>query len=443
MTGACVRLKKSGAALFVRHRHMPMLRTIYGRLPASLRLWISSRVTAWGRTAIADMRFPDTLAWRQPVELARPRAGSLGYLESDGLNVFGFFDGRFGLAESARLYTRALLECGVPLAIHNLPRPAEHDGGDREFDGLYSSDMPYPVSLVFANPGQLSAADLARIRARTSDNLIVGCWFWELPRIPNAWQAALADVDAVLVASEFIEKAMIGASDKPVLRVPVPIAPRADSGLSRADFGLRDDVYVFLTSFDYHSSFARKNPLGAVQAFREAFPAGDEAVALLVKSTHAREHPFAAHALLSAADGDPRIIFVDQNIDAAHRRALQRCCDAYLSLHRAEGFGLGMAEFALTGKPVIATGWSGSVDFLAGSPYAVDCRLRELRNDEYPHSHGEVWAEPDLAHAARLMKKAVDGPRRMPSAVAEFLDPLRNSESLVRAIESIRRQAHA
>src|SRR4029079_18258917 len=89
--------------------------------------------------------------------------------------------------------------------------------------------------------------------------------------------------------------------------------------------------------------------------------------------------------------------------------ALQNCCDVYISLHRSEGFGLNIAECMAKGKLVIATNYSGNRDFLdatCGAP--VRFSLRPVANESYPHSSGQWWAEPDVEHAAELLRRAVE-----------------------------------
>ena len=148
-----------------------------------------------------------------------------------------------------------------------------------------------------------------------------------------------------------------------------------------------------------------------LSAFRAAFPADRDDVRLLVKSSNGFRHPEKFRKLLSAGEGDDRIIIRDDVIDRAHLNALQRCCDAYVSLHRAEGFGLGLAECMALGKPVIATGWSGNLEFMdSESALLVEFRRIPVREGDYPHPDGAEWAEADVGAAATAMRKLADDP---------------------------------
>jgi len=118
---------------------------------------------------------------------------------------------------------------------------------------------------------------------------------------------------------------------------------------------------------------------------------------------------------------------------------LQSVCDAYVSLHRSEGLGLGLAECMMQGKPAIATRWSGNLDFMTSDNSAlVDYALVPVGEGEYPMSNpGDLWAEPDVEHAARLMRRMVDDRAwreglavRGRHDVRETLSPARTAERI-------------
>src|SRR6185503_6112602 len=88
---------------------------------------------------------------------------------------------------------------------------------------------------------------------------------------------------------------------------------------------------------------------------------------------------------------------------------LEAACDAFVSLHRSEGFGLGLAESMYLGKPVVGTNWSGNTDFMNHkNSCPVNYDLVVLDRDHGPYKKGQFWAEADVDHAAWYMKKLVD-----------------------------------
>lgn len=325
------------------------------------------------------------------------------------INIFGFFGGQFGLGESARLYASALESVGERVARVDVDLGLPH-GRQKVASGAAPNPARDAVDIVVINPDYLASVLPAVESLGNERRFRIGCWFWELDVVPKSWHDAIASVDAVMVSSRFAEDAFSRVTGKPVFRVPLPVVRRSDSGLSRNAFGLSSTAFVFLTSFDFHSSVYRKNPRDVIVAFRQAFP-DDTHVQLLVKSSNGAFYPDQLAELVEAARGDPRVLIRDQTIEAAHMRSLQRCCDAYVSLHRAEGFGLGLAECMALGKPVVATRWSGNLEFMdAGNSCLVDSICVPVQGHEYPDGEGAMWAQPDVAQAAVWMRRLVEEP---------------------------------
>lgn len=391
-------------------RRQPALKRIYRLFPQRLRDRITAALSS---RSFAQVRFKRTPAWAAARTADAVAVASAAKPSCDvrlpGVNMLGYIRGEFGLAESARAYARALIEAGAPVALYDVDLGMPHSMGDHSLDAFIEEHLPHPVSIIFINPDYLQAA-LAHVgQARMLNRYVIACWFWELETIPRSWLGAIDQVDEIMVSSAFVEEAFAKATDKPILRVPLPLAFVDDSGLQRADFGLESDKFIFLCTFDFHSFVARKNPYAVIHAFQRAFPPERDDVQLLMKSSNGHLHLDSLRDLLNAAAGDPRILVRDDVIARAHVHALQRCCDVYVSLHRAEGFGLGLAECMSLGKPVIATGWSGNMEFMnQGNACLVDFELVPVRDGEYPESEGARWAEVDLDSAAAAMRRLAD-----------------------------------
>lgn len=391
-------------------RRQRWLQGLYRLFPQRARDGVSS-ILAYRASRRA--RFVRTPAWSRPipplvaVAAAAPVVGG-----GAGVNILGYLRGQFGLAESARMYARALIGAGYPVALFDVSIAIPHGVDDRSVDAHIGEGTPHPTSIVFVNPDYLQPA-LEHIGAeRLRGKRLIACWFWELQDIPHDWLESIKLVDEIMVASEFVKEAFERVTDKPVFRVPLPLSPVPDSGLQRSDFGLPEDAFVFLCSFDFNSWVDRKNPFAVIEAFRRAFPDGGDNVRLMVKTSNAHRHPDKFLRLLTASAQDPRIVVRDEVIDRAHVCALQRCADVYVSLHRAEGFGLGLAECMAMGKPIIGTAWSGNLDFMdADNSCLVGYRLVPVGEGEYPHPQGAHWAEADVDEAAAHMRKLAGSPQ--------------------------------
>lgn len=333
-------------------------------------------------------------------------------LRDDGIELIGYARAETGEGQSLRLYGAAALAAGIPLAVSDLPLPATQAlaHAERSMD-LHIVDAPTQrIRLVCANPDPFGAGALVDGEALRRRCLTIGSWYWELERPPATWADHQRLYDAFWAPTGFVAGALRQAVDKPVhvLMPPVPV-PVVDARFRRADFGLPDHAFVYLYSFDYLSYASRKRPEAVVRAFRRAFPRGDEAATLVIKTHRSQLHARAHASLLAEAAGDPRIRTIDRALTRAEITALQALSDAYVSLHRSEGLGLGLAECMALGKPTIATRWSGNLAFMDdGNSLLVDFQLIDIAPGEYPDAEGQRWADASIEHAAVLMRRLHD-----------------------------------
>jgi len=338
---------------------------------------------------------------RAPVAIDAPAA--------EPVSVVGLLSTATGIGEGARLSGRALAALGydvrsvdVSPLLSGLPPPPDRPPL-LEFG-------PGTVILHF-NPDHLPAVVTLLGRRRLRGKRIVGYWAWELARIPERWLPAFLEVDEVWTPSRFVADAVRPFTDKPVRVVPHPVALGRTGVRAPQRFGFAGRFTV-LTMFTFASSFPRKNPVAAVQAFRRAF--GDSPDHLLVlKVSDAHEAP-EEMAELAAAIGDaPNIRLEERRFDEQGRLDLIASADCLLSLHRSEGFGLVMAEAMLAGVPVVATQWSGNLDFMdASSALLVPAAMVEARDGRGVYGSGEQWADPNVDAAAAHLRTVADDPAR-------------------------------
>jgi glycosyltransferase involved in cell wall biosynthesis len=236
----------------------------------------------------------------------------------------------------------------------------------------------------------------------------IGPWYWELERFPPQWMHAFHAVDELWVASPFIRDCLARVSPRPVLLISPPVEVSLRRAYARADFGLPADKFLFLFSYDFDSYVQRKNPRACIAAFLEAFAPGNDRVMLAIKTLHGDRYPEQLAELRAIARADPRVRLLELSLSRDESFGLISVCDSYLSLHRSEGFGLGMAEAMALGKPVVATGYSGNLAFMRpDNSCLVGYRLVPVGADKYLQGEGQVWAEPDIADAARQMRRLV------------------------------------
>ncbi len=323
----------------------------------------------------------------------------------DGVAVVGDLTQPTGLGEGARLMLRGLHSIGLSAWPIDLAEP--------------HGELPPPgvPLVVHVNAPMLAGALLRLPRALIRGRRIIGYWAWELPTMPPDWHAGLKFVHEIWVPSRFSAAAIATIASCRVHVVPAPIGalPLRRSALDRSAFGLPDTTVIVLMSFNLASSLERKNPLAAIAAFRSAF--GDRKDRLLLLKVGNPDHFPRDFANLQAAAATASNIRIDTNmLLAADHAALIGVCDIVLSLHRAEGLGLVPAEAMQLGKPVIATGWSGNMDFMDHTSAAlVGFHLVQARDPRHVYDvAGAVWAEPDQQQAvAQLRRLANDAEQRI------------------------------
>jgi len=340
------------------------------------------------------------------------------------VTLLGFPLHATGRGEHIRAVWRALATAGVSARIHNLePRKAAEDPTLQERLGEFASKtVPAGIRLFHVNGDNIGVFAAALRKRRTGYfrlrntftagyNIVYPAW--ELPRYPAPWARDLEQFDEVWAASDFVYDAIRAAVRRPVSHIPNACEPHITTPLDRSHFGIPADRFAILFFFDFRSYSVRKNPAAVIKAFRqlrEARPGAN--VQLVLKFHHATREPGAAAELAAAATafGD-RVSIIDGTLSNNESWNLVRCCDCFLSLHRSEGFGRGPAEAMFFGKPVIATGWSGNMEYmLPDNSFPVRYRLIPVGADEYPFPQGQVWAEPDVDHATELLIQVIDDP---------------------------------
>jgi glycosyltransferase involved in cell wall biosynthesis len=323
-----------------------------------------------------------------------------------GVNVAGYFESELGVGEAARLVVAALDTVDVALLpVHGRSVPSSRQG--HPFTSLDASAARFPVNLVCVNADGLPGFREEVGNGFFAGRYTIGMWWWEVSRTPVEWRSAFEMVDEIWVGSEHVAKALSVDSSVPVYTVTLPVLRPRIEAMSRERLGVPEG-FAFLFMFDYHSVFERKNPLAVIEAFRSAF-APDAGATLALKCINSAYDPTSHARLLAAADGHKDVHILDGYLSPAENDALIAACDCYVSLHRSEGFGLTPAEAMALGKPVIATAYSGNLDYMTPkNSYLVDYELRDIGAGNAPYPTEGQWAEPDIEHAARLMREVFD-----------------------------------
>jgi glycosyltransferase involved in cell wall biosynthesis len=317
--------------------------------------------------------------------------------------VMGLHRAVLGLGRGARLFQETLNAIGVPTTAWDVSRFL---GKDLTLPPPSSDFSNVSTVVTHLNPIEhLHILGLHR-GARPKRGFRVGYWAWETSRVPDAWLVGLAAVDEIWCPSNFTAQAIrqLVGNARPIRVVPHPILPSIIGQANKQEFGLSDEKITFFSACDLRSSLDRKNPLGAIEAFKRS-GCGERGEAELLVKVHGDFPGSGLPALKLAADRVPGVRVMDRKLTATQMRALRSSIDAVLSPHRSEGFGLVLAEAMQAGKPVIATGWSGNMDFMdAHSVALITSKEVPVVDPSGTYSTG-TWAEPDIDHAAMLIQR--------------------------------------
>lgn len=310
------------------------------------------------------------------------------------VRIVGLFGQTHGIAASAKLAVRAFEALGASV---------ETVGVGLGLDARAALAQATPAIWIFhLNPPELVGA-LASLGPRRVAGPRFGYWAWELPRAPADWLTDARLVDEVWAPSRYVAQALAGAR-APVRPTPHPLFPEDYRDIRPA---ARSAAFQAVTLFDFNSSAARKNPEGALEAFRRAF-GDDPACELVIKTQNGAQHPDAL-ARLKACAG-PGVRLIDASWPYAEVKRLIAGADVLISLHRAEGFGLTMAEAMALGTPTVATAATGNLDFQdEGCALLVPCRPTPV-DDPQGIYRGQTWAEPDIDAAALALRRLRDEP---------------------------------
>ncbi len=331
----------------------------------------------------------------QALQLQKPPAQT-------GINVIGYLADETGVGESARATIRALHRHDFPLAW-TMVKSTHARQNDKSVLHL-PQGHPYDINLFYVNADQMETVYNELGADFFAGKYNISYWAWELDRLPEEWRDRFAYLDEVWVGSRFVQNTLAHVSPIPVVIMGVEMDRRPPGEVTRAALGLPEDRFIFLFAFDMLSFIERKNPYAVIDAYRRAFGPDFKETQLVIKVTQLAKFPEHA-ARLREAVASVNGTLIDRYLDRPELDGLFAACDAYVSLHRSEGFGMTLAEAMSMGKPVIATDYGGNTDFMTvANSYPVAYRLVRLEEDYGPYQKGNVWADPDPDHAARLMR---------------------------------------
>lgn len=383
-------------------------------LSTALHRWLWPRLPRRARREV--MLRATKLAAPRPRPVERP---------ATPIVIAGMFRTASGLGQSARLCRESLKRGEIPILNADLTDALMQPSDAGEPVGCLKDSLRGPGTLMLHVNAPIVPLAMCHLgRSIVHGKYVVGYWAWELPRLPSEWKHGLPFVHEIWVPSRFVAKAVEPIADgRPVRVVPHPVAVCRRKSV-RAPVAGRP--FTVLTIFNAASSFTRKNPLGSIAAFRQAF-GDDPSVRLIVKASHLSVYPTGCRLLKDAIQSSTNAVLIDHTTSRQDIDELYQQSDVFMSLHRSEGFGLTIAEAMARGLPVIATAWSGNTDFLsAETGIPIPHRMIPAEDPQSTYHYPDMqWADPDIeaaAEALRLLRRHPERGTGLGKRAAEFIE---------------------
>lgn len=361
-----------------------------------------------------------------------------GTNRSTAINLVAHLDAEMGVGEVARRLISLLSAAGIDLNLV----PFEASKARKEHKGIYKTGdfLAGHGTLSCVNADQLGALVAIFGISANTQNFHNGFWAWELEDFPESFAPASKLIDEIWTISTFAQESIQKAVSTKVrtVKVPVPI-PNTKTKLNRKDLGIPGKKFLVTSSFDLNSDIERKNPAGSIGAFLKAFPKPVGAT-LFLKSINGDKHTTRYNELQELAQGREDIVFFDGYLDHYRNKGLLELSDLYLSLHRAEGYGLNLADAMARKTAVIATGYSGNLDFMDEAS-SVLVPFEKVAVTNYAGMRvNSKWAEPDIELASRKLRELFDKPQLVQELAHKGFVKIKNENSLQVSVENFQKE---
>lgn len=320
-----------------------------------------------------------------------------------GVNLFAhFLESSAGV--EARLLQQALEAAKIPYHLIDLSNPQKAKAG-------LKGKKIYNTNLITCHAASVAPMNIPQFGIDLNDHYNIGCWAWELAELPSEFCSGLDLFQEVWSISSFCKGAIEKKVSVPTMTLPLYAdANRRVIKDGRDHFNIDKDVFLFMFAYDCKSYVSRKNPQAVVKAFVKAFSPDDRHVGLVLKLNYPENYREHIDELMETLSPYPHVYYIEKYLTDDEMRTLLQISDAFVTLHRSEGFGLLPLEAMSLGTPVISTGWSGNMEYMNHMNTAlVGYNMIPVDGKFVGSTPGDglVWADPDIDEAAAHMRRMV------------------------------------
>jgi Glycosyltransferase len=329
----------------------------------------------------------------------------------NGINLIGYSRAEMGIGESCRIAAKCINTTNLPFGILNFVGSNSAKMSDVTWAHKEMELPKFNINVFHLNAEQMFEVYSHFGQGLFKDRYNIGFWHWELEDFPDEWLDGFKFINEVWVPSSFVANSVSMKSSVPVIRIPHGIEVIIENDRERSYYGLPETPFLFLTMYDMNSFQERKNPMASINAFKQAFSPNDLSVGLVVKVNNGSANKGDMKFINQITEEYKNIYVINKTFSRNDTNALIACTDSFISLHRSEGFGLGLAEAMYLRKPVIGTNWSSNTDFMnSQNSCIVNYELIKVGQDYGPYQAYQQWANADINHASQYMSRLVKDP---------------------------------
>lgn len=356
-----------------------------------------------------------------------------------GINVFGFINGEFGIAEATRSNCKAIQAVDMPISLINYNVNTNHNNNDLTFTE-FSDHAPHPINLIQISPSETPNFFDYFDQSFFNGKYNILYMAWESETIPEDYVMNMNLFDEIWTPSTYCKECIEKYVSLPVKVIPHPIDMHLETTNDEDALHFYDNKHFnFLFIFDYNSSIERKNVINLINVFRETFDVTENNAFLTIKTSRSAKFPIEKEQILQAIGDSKKIKIVEKIFDKNALNYVISNCDSYISLHRSEGFGLTMAEAMYFGKPVIATGYSGNLQFMSDeNSFLVEAEKVSYGSNDLNYSSNTIWSEPLLKEAKEYLKIVYEGKENVQNIAEKGSQTIAEDLSLKRVGEVIK-----
>lgn len=354
-----------------------------------------------------------------------------------GINFFGPIYTEDGIGEAARLTLQAFQLAGIKVAINPLSRPVAKEAID---DVSQEFLTPYSINYFHFSARWVEYYLNLIGKYKLRDKYNICHWLTEMQNYPTEWAKYHIYFDEIWTASAFCQDSISMKVPKPTILMSYPIIGEKIQKNVSLDIHIDKSKFNFLVMANMYSDIERKNVLQSLEAFKKAF-SNEDNVSLIVKISNPDVDIVYMDKITDYTKNDNRMILIDHFISREQINYLFQSVDAYVSLHRAEGFGLTLGEAMYHEIPLITTAYSGNMDFCNSfNCYLIDYDLVKVGENRLRYRSDDQWAQPRLDSAVEMFKSVYNNPDEAKKKAQRAKEFITNNFSMQNIADKIKRR---